>query len=178
MYKLHLSFTYEQLNEIITKDSSEPPYAYQLPEGLSITDIRYPSRVGPWGLEWVGTKGSNDRGWLILRPMNSFTRVLMKEYLFRYYKANGFDHNEAKSLSVVKVRDFHNKEVLDQIKQISSFSVYEAFKPYIYKDNVLTLMELETLRNDLADCFTGCTNNERLRGIVQTFRNLLCPKQQ
>lgn len=177
MYKVELKFKCEDLNALLNKDLHLPPYVYHLPEGLKTTDVKFPSKVGPWGICWVGTNGTQTQGSLILFPQASYTRKAIKSRMVCYYHANGFTHNEAKALSKIKVKNYHEKDLLVQIKQIESTDVFTAFSPYIYQDEPLTVLDLEKLRDSLTGLLEGRDDNKRLRNLVDIFRGLLCPKQ-
>lgn len=173
MHKVELQFKCEDLNILLNKDLHLPPYVYHLPEGLKTTDIKFPACVGPWGLRWVGTNGSVHKGYLTIYPKNSKSREMFKSRMIRYYHANGFTHNEAKSLSEIDIKNYHEKDLLIQIKQIESMEVFTVFRPYIYQVEPITALHLETLRESLIGLLEGRDDNKRLRQLVDIFRNLL-----
>lgn len=177
MHKVELQFKCEDLNILLNKDLHLPPYVYHLPEGLKTTDIKFPSKVGPWGICWVGTNGTQTQGSLILVPQASYARKAIKSRMVCYYHANGFTHNEAKALSEIYIKNYHEKDLLAQIKQIESMGVFAAFRPYIYQTEPLTGPDLEKLRGSLTGLLEGRDDNKRLHQLVDIFRGLLCPKQ-
>jgi hypothetical protein len=53
-------------------------------------------RVGDWAFQWVGTRGSERKGLLVLKPTNRRTKTLMIKGRAQHIKRNwGFTHSEA-----------------------------------------------------------------------------------
>ncbi len=105
-----LKFTEQELTDVV--NFKMPPTVYELGVNLTTPEITFEKKVGMWGLRWVGTSGTIDKGCLAVIPTDPISKRIARAAHTRFYMAHGFTEREASLLGTLKIPFYHEVETV------------------------------------------------------------------
>lgn len=111
-----LKITEEEI-DIVVKNHY-PPRVYVLEEGLTISDVEFPVRVGGWKLSWVGLDSTGTSGFLVPSPMTPRTKSLVGRMKYAYFVSLGFTEKEANWMADKAIKYAHDVNSMMRVSKL------------------------------------------------------------